>query len=49
MQDKGNCMKFIKILKDLSFNIPLLEALEQILGYDKFMKELVTKKLTASF
>ncbi|XP_049381207.1 uncharacterized protein LOC125845709 [Solanum stenotomum] len=29
---------------DFSMNIPLVEALEQIPGYSKFMKDLVTKK-----
>ncbi|KAH0781605.1 hypothetical protein KY290_001203 [Solanum tuberosum] len=28
----------------LTFNIPLVEALEQMLGYAKFMKDLVTKR-----
>ncbi|KAH0665402.1 hypothetical protein KY285_026608 [Solanum tuberosum] len=45
----GNCMaiatrSFITMLRQLSVNIPLLEALEQIPGYAKFMKDLVTKK-----
>uniref|UniRef100_M1DU10 Integrase core domain containing protein n=1 Tax=Solanum tuberosum TaxID=4113 RepID=M1DU10_SOLTU len=33
----------------LSINIPLIEALEQMLGYAKFMKDLVTKKRAVSF
>ncbi|XP_070022314.1 uncharacterized protein [Nicotiana sylvestris] len=36
--------KFIDMMKSLSINVPLVEALEQILGYAKFMKKLVTKK-----
>ncbi|XP_009760790.2 uncharacterized protein [Nicotiana sylvestris] len=31
-------------MKNLSINVPLVEALEQISGYAKFMKDLVTKK-----
>ncbi|XP_047268135.1 uncharacterized protein LOC107844531 [Capsicum annuum] len=37
------------MLKVLSLNIPLLEALEQMLGYARFMKELVKKKRASSF
>ncbi|XP_070039343.1 uncharacterized protein [Nicotiana tomentosiformis] len=35
---------FIQMMKGLSINLPLVEALEQILVYAKFMKDLVTKK-----
>ncbi|XP_070040838.1 uncharacterized protein [Nicotiana tomentosiformis] len=35
---------FIDMMKSLSINVPLVEALEQIPGYVKFMKDLVTKK-----
>ena len=35
---------FITMLKQLSINVPLVEALEQMSGYAKFMKDLVTKK-----
>lgn len=38
--------KFISILKELSMNIHLVEALQQILGYAKFIKYLITKKQT---
>ncbi|XP_070020702.1 uncharacterized protein [Nicotiana sylvestris] len=31
-------------MKSLSINVPLVEALEQMLGYTKFTKDLVTKK-----
>ncbi|XP_070007290.1 uncharacterized protein [Nicotiana sylvestris] len=36
--------KFIEMMKSLSINVPLVEALEQIPIYAKFMKDLVTKK-----
>ena len=36
-------------MKNHSINVPLVEALEQILGYAKFMKELVTKKRSVNF
>lgn len=32
------------MLKELLVNIPLVEALDQMLGYTKFMKDLITKK-----
>ncbi|XP_070004445.1 uncharacterized protein [Nicotiana sylvestris] len=35
---------FIDMMKSLSINVPLVEALEKMLGYAKFMKDLVTKK-----
>lgn len=37
------------MLKQLLVNIPLVDALEQMLGYAKFMKDLVTKKRYMSF
>ena len=37
------------MLKQLSINVPLVEALEQMLGYDKFMKDLVTNKRSVTF
>ncbi|XP_070019892.1 uncharacterized protein [Nicotiana sylvestris] len=36
--------KFIQMMKSLSINELLVEALEQMPGYEKFMKDLVTKK-----
>ncbi|XP_070050705.1 uncharacterized protein [Nicotiana tomentosiformis] len=36
--------KFIDMMKSLSINVPLVKALEQMPGYAKFMKDLVTKK-----
>lgn len=41
--------KFIQMMKSLSINVPLVEALEQIPGYAKFMKDLVTKKPSMNF
>ena len=37
------------MLKQLSINVPLVEALEQMSGYAKFMKDLVTKKRSVTF
>ncbi|XP_070021917.1 uncharacterized protein [Nicotiana sylvestris] len=36
--------KFIDMMKSLSINVPLVEALEKISGYAKFTKDLVIKK-----
>ncbi|XP_070031642.1 uncharacterized protein [Nicotiana tomentosiformis] len=36
--------KFIYMMKSLSINVPIVEVLQQIPGYAKFMKDLVTKK-----
>ncbi|XP_060210808.1 uncharacterized protein LOC132637788 [Lycium barbarum] len=47
--DDGKFLKFIERLKGISINIPLVEALEQMPDYAKFMKDLVTKKRHASF
>ncbi|KAK4706409.1 hypothetical protein R3W88_034030 [Solanum pinnatisectum] len=41
--------KFITMLKQLSVNVPLIEALEKIPGYAKFIKDLVTKKCAICF
>ena len=41
--------RFITMLKQLSVNVPLVEALEQMPGYAKFMKNLVTKKRSFTF
>ncbi|XP_070013247.1 uncharacterized protein [Nicotiana sylvestris] len=43
-KNKNQFRKFIDMMKSLSINIPLVEALEQMPGYAKFMKDLVTKK-----
>ncbi|XP_060190490.1 uncharacterized protein LOC132619674 [Lycium barbarum] len=47
--DGGKFLKFIEKLKQLSINIALVEALEQMPGYAKFMKDLVTKRRHSSF
>lgn len=36
------------MLKELLINMPLVEVLEQMTGYAKFMKEFMTKNQTAS-
>ncbi|XP_024022975.1 uncharacterized protein LOC112092050 [Morus notabilis] len=36
--------KFLNVLKQLHINIPLVEALEQMPTYAKFMKDMLTKK-----
>ncbi|KAK4713595.1 hypothetical protein R3W88_019502 [Solanum pinnatisectum] len=46
--EDGKFTKFITMLKQLLVNIPLVEALEQMPGYAKFMKDLVTKKRVVS-
>ena len=45
----GKYQCFITMLKQLSINVPLVEALEQMLGYAKFLKDLVTKKRSVTF
>ncbi|PHT40145.1 hypothetical protein CQW23_18999 [Capsicum baccatum] len=37
------------MLKQLTINVPLVEALEQMPGYAKFMKDILTKKWAASY
>lgn len=37
------------MLMQISINMPLIEALEQMPRYAKFMKDLVTKKRSVSF
>ncbi|XP_049382849.1 uncharacterized protein LOC125847226 [Solanum stenotomum] len=41
--------KFFSVFKILSINLPLVEALFEMPGYAKFMKELVTKKRRLDF
>ena len=36
-------------MKQLSNNVPLVESLEQMPSYAKFMKDLVTKKRSVTF
>ena len=47
--EDGKYRYFITMLKQLSINVPLVEALEQMPGYAKFMKDLVTKKKIGHF
>ena len=44
-----NFQHFITMLKELSINVPLVEALEQMPGYAMFIKDLVTKKRSVTF
>ncbi|XP_049405221.1 uncharacterized protein LOC125868667 [Solanum stenotomum] len=46
--EEGKYHRFITMLKQLSINVPLIEALEQMHGYAKIMKDLVTKKRVVS-
>ncbi|KAF3626798.1 hypothetical protein FXO37_30208 [Capsicum annuum] len=48
-QEEGKYQKFLSMLKELSINIPLVEALEKMPRYAKFMKYLITKKNSASY
>ena len=41
--EDGKYRHFITMLKQLSINVPLVEALEKMPCYDKFMKDVVTK------
>ncbi|XP_060974163.1 uncharacterized protein LOC133039315 [Cannabis sativa] len=43
-QQDGKFKKFLDVLKQLHINIPLVEALEQMPNYVKFLKDIVTKK-----
>ena len=45
----GKYRLFITMLKQLSINVPLIEALKQMLGYAKLMKDMVTKKGSVIF
>ncbi|XP_070007487.1 uncharacterized protein [Nicotiana sylvestris] len=42
-KNENQFTKFIDMMKSLSINVPLVEALEQMPGYAKFMNDLVTK------
>ena len=42
--EDGKYRRFITMLKNLSINVPLVEDLEQMPGFPKFMNDLVTKK-----
>ena len=45
----GKYWHFITMLKQLSINVPLIEALEQMSNYAKFMRDMVTKKRSVRF
>ena len=45
----GKYRRYRTILKQLCINVPLVEALEQMPGYAKFMKDLVTNKRLVTF
>ena len=47
--ENGKYRRFVAMLKQLSINVPLVETLEQMPGYSKFMKDLVTKKRLVTF
>ena len=47
--EDGKYRCFIIMLQRLSTNVSLVEALEQMPGYAKFMKDLVTKKRSVTF
>ena len=47
--EDGKYRSFITTFKQLSINVHLVEALEQMSGYAKFMKDLVTKKRLVTF
>lgn len=42
-KEDGKCWRFINILKYLSINVPLVDTLEQMPGYARFMKDMVTE------
>ncbi|XP_050896704.1 uncharacterized protein LOC127103496 [Lathyrus oleraceus] len=45
-QHEKNFEKFLELFKKLEINIPLLEALEQMPTYAKFMKDIISKRCT---
>ncbi|KAK4716270.1 hypothetical protein R3W88_014608 [Solanum pinnatisectum] len=47
--EEGKYHRFVAMLKQLSINVPLIEELEQMPRYAKFIKNLVTKKRVVSF
>ncbi|XP_009604131.1 uncharacterized protein [Nicotiana tomentosiformis] len=48
-QQEGQLQKFYDMLNKITINVPFVEALEKMLGYAKFMKNLVTKKKNVNF
>ncbi|XP_050877457.1 uncharacterized protein LOC127081219 [Lathyrus oleraceus] len=47
-QHEKNFEKFLELFKKLEINIPLLEALEQMPTYAKFMKDIISKRRTTN-
>ncbi|XP_050888992.1 uncharacterized protein LOC127094175 [Lathyrus oleraceus] len=47
-QHEKNFEKFLEMFKKLEINIPFSEALEQILIYAKFMKDIISKKCSTN-
>ena len=47
--EDGKYQRFITMLKKLSINVPLVEALEQMPSNAMFMKDLVKKKKIGHF
>ena len=47
--EDGKYRRFITILKPLSIIVPLVQDLEQMPGYAKLMKDLLTKKRSDTF
>ncbi|XP_038891614.1 uncharacterized protein LOC120081004 [Benincasa hispida] len=46
--DEQQFKHFLELLRQLHINIPLIEALEQMLKYVKFFKDILTKKMRVS-
>jgi len=46
--EDGKYRRLITMLKKLFINVPLVEALDQMPGYAKFMKYLVAKKISVT-
>lgn len=47
--EEGKYRMFICMLKQISISVPLIEALDQMLEYAKFMNDLMTNKRALSF
>lgn len=45
-QHEKNFEKFLEMFKKLEINISYLEALEQMPSYAKFMKDIISKKIS---
>lgn len=49
MLNNSKLKKFLAKFSNLSINIPLWQSLQKMLGYDKFMKDMVTKNKVMDF